>query len=214
MAEQFLSCDNMKVHPVKDSKKEPPPMIVLSTAALATDDSKFRCRRAKPPMPKLCCFIPVKAASIFGVALTVLLSVAVYVYCVVYLLNMKNPDVDVSRMITFLSVALVIILLFAALFLWGLFAKRRNLMLAFTTLSCFLLFAVVGTLIATLVTSGDEFNSAVRKAEGDGHGHPTVADLVIFRVVLVVTALVLAIEVYAYIRMFVYIKAVRRSLPR
>ncbi|RCN52449.1 hypothetical protein ANCCAN_01492 [Ancylostoma caninum] len=75
-----------------------------------------------------------------------------------------------------------------------------------------LMFPVVccRTLIATIVTSGDEFNAAVSKAEGVA----TVADLVIFRVVLGVTALVLAIEVYVYIRMFLYIKAVRRWLSR
>ncbi|ETN82000.1 hypothetical protein NECAME_08260, partial [Necator americanus] len=109
-----------------------------------------------------------------------------------------------------LSVALVIILLFAILFTWGLFANRHRLLLPFTTLSCFLLFAVVGTLIATIVTSGDEFSAALSKAEGGSN----VADLVIFRVILVVTALVLAMEMYVYVRMFLHIKAVRRALSR
>ncbi|EYB93963.1 hypothetical protein Y032_0177g602 [Ancylostoma ceylanicum] len=208
MAESILSCDNMKVHPTKDSKKDPPQMIVLSTAALATDDSN-RCRRTKPPMPKMCFLIPIKAAAIFGVASLSILAIAIYVYCMIHLLK-KNSELNGPQIIAILSVALVIILLFAILFIWGLFANRHRLLLPFTTLSCFLLFAVVGTLIATIVTSGDEFNAAVSKAEGVA----TVADLVIFRVILGVTALVLAIEVYAYIRMFLYIKAVRRVLSR
>ncbi|KAK6031145.1 hypothetical protein OSTOST_02704 [Ostertagia ostertagi] len=115
-------------------------------------------------------------------------------------------------MIALLSVGLAIILLFAVLFVWGVFAVRQRLLLPFTTLSCFLLFAVVGTLIATMVTSADEFNAAVSKA--DGTSGATVADLVIFRVVLGVAALVLAIELYAYIRLFLHIRAVSRTLSR
>ncbi|KHJ94587.1 hypothetical protein OESDEN_05480 [Oesophagostomum dentatum] len=187
-------------------------MIVLSTSALATDDSKLRCRRSKPPMPNMCFMIPIKAAAIFGVASTVLLSVAIYVYCMVHMLH-TNPDPDAPQKIAILSVALVIILLFAILFVWGLFANRHRLLLAFTTLSCFLLFAVVGALIATLVTTVDELNSALSKADV-GNSKQNLADLVIFRVVLGVTALVLALELYAYIRMFLYIKAVRRVMSR
>ncbi|KAK6750241.1 hypothetical protein RB195_002312 [Necator americanus] len=208
MAESILCCDNMKVHPTKDTKKEPPQMIVLSTAALSTDDSS-RCRRIKPPMPKMCLVIPIKAAAVFGAASTSLLSIAIYVYCLIHLIT-ATSELNKQPVIVILSVALVIILLFAILFTWGLFANRHRLLLPFTTLSCFLLFAVVGTLIATIVTSGDEFSAALSKAEGGSN----VADLVIFRVILVVTALVLAMEMYVYVRMFLHIKAVRRALSR
>ncbi|WKY04914.1 hypothetical protein Q1695_005712 [Nippostrongylus brasiliensis] len=208
MADSFLSCDNMKIHPAKESKKEPQPMIVLSTEALATDDS-YRFRRLKPPMPKLCCVLPVNAVAIFGVASTSILSVAIYVYCLIHLLQSEYGG---PKVIAVLTVALVIVLLFAGLFVWGMFATRDRLLLPFTTFSCFLLFAVVGTLIATIVTSPDEFSAAMSKA--DNVAGASVADLVIFRVVLGVATLVLAIELYAYIRLFLHVRAVKRSLRR
>ncbi|VDL70406.1 unnamed protein product [Nippostrongylus brasiliensis] len=131
MADSFLSCDNMKIHPAKESKKEPQPMIVLSTEALATDDS-YRFRRLKPPMPKLCCVLPVNAVAIFGVASTSILSVAIYVYCLIHLLQSEYGGPK-----------------------------------------------VIGTLIATIVTSPDEFSAAMSKA--DNVAGASVADLVIFR---------------------------------
>lgn len=209
-AETFLACDNIKVHPTKDSRKEPQPMIVLSTAALATDDS-YRCRRTKPPMPKMCCVLPINAVGIFGVASTSILSIAIYIYRLVHLLQ-KEGELAANKIIALLSVSLAIILMFAGLFIWGLFAIRQRLLLPFTTLFCFLLFAVVGSLIATLVMSADEFTAALSKAEG-GSG-ASVADLVIFRVVLGVAALVFGIELYAYIRLFLHLRALKRYLAR
>ncbi|KAK5982648.1 hypothetical protein GCK32_010653 [Trichostrongylus colubriformis] len=169
MAETFLSCDTMKIHPARETKKEPQPMIVLSTAALATDDS-VRFRRIIPTMPKMCCILPINAAAIFGIASTSLLATALYIYCMVHLTSSSSKLEQHGGT------------------------------------------KMIGTLIATMVTSADEFNAAVAKA--DGSTGATVADLVIFRVVLGVAALVLAIELYAYIRLFLHIRAMRETLSR
>ncbi|KAJ1347617.1 hypothetical protein KIN20_002716 [Parelaphostrongylus tenuis] len=211
MADSFLVCDNMKIHPTKDTKKEPQQMIVLSTDALATDNSS-RLRHIKPPMPKMCCIMPVNVVAIFGVASTSMLSSIIYVICLVHLLKTTH-ELNTSKIIALLSVAEAIILLFTAFFVWGLFAGRQRFLLPFTTLSCFLLFPVVGTLIATIVMSGDEFKTALAKSNGDNNGS-SVADLVIFRVALGVISLVLAIEVYAYIRLYLYLKSPRRIPSR
>ncbi|XGW32178.1 hypothetical protein V3C99_010391, partial [Haemonchus contortus] len=212
MAETFLSCDTMKVHPLKESRKEPQSMIVLSTATLATDSQQFR--RVKPSVPKMCCLLPVNAAALFGIVSTSLLAAALYICCVIHLKSSTSSleGLGGTKMIALLSVALTIIVLFAVLFVWGVLAVRQRLLLPFTTLSCFLLFAVVGTLIATMVTSADEFNTAISKT--DGNSGATVADLVIFRVVLGVAALILAIELYAYIRLFLHVRDVRQALSR
>ncbi|VDO33759.1 unnamed protein product [Haemonchus placei] len=180
MAETFLSCDTMKVHPLKESRKEPQSMIVLSTATLATDSQQFR--RVKPSVPKMCCLLPVNAAALFGIVSTSLLAAALYICCVIHLKSSTSSleGLGGTKMIALLSVALTIIVLFAVLFVWGVLAVRQRLLLPFTTLSCFLLFAVVGTLIATMVTSADEFNTAISKT--DGNSGATVADLVIFRI--------------------------------
>uniref|UniRef100_A0A0K0D2C7 MARVEL domain-containing protein n=1 Tax=Angiostrongylus cantonensis TaxID=6313 RepID=A0A0K0D2C7_ANGCA len=152
-------------------------MIVLSTAALATDNSP-RLRHVRPPMPKMCCIVPVNIVAIFGVASTSMLSSIIYVLCLVHLLKTSH-ELNGPKIIALLSVAEAIILLFTALFVWGFFAGRQRFLLPFTTLSCFLLFAVVGTLIATIVMSGDEFKTALAKSDGDDGS--SLADLVIFR---------------------------------
>ncbi|VDM57594.1 unnamed protein product [Angiostrongylus costaricensis] len=71
---------------------------------------------------------------------------------------------------------------------------------------------IIGTLIATIVMSGDEFKTALAKSDGDNGS--SIADLVIFRVALGVVSLVLAIEMYVYIRLYLHLKAVRQIPSR
>ncbi|CAI4227123.1 unnamed protein product [Auanema sp. JU1783] len=184
-----------------------PSMISIAAISsnLSTDDSSL-IRRKLPDSPRICCFIPINAASIFGVTASCILTLSVYIYAMIQITKTDDPT-SRARQIGIISIAETLILLFAALFIWGIFGHRHRLIVPFASISTFFLFALAGVCIFSIVTTANEWDDEVKKVSSDSSA---ITDILLFRLVLAFVAIFQAILVFCYIRSYLYIRHLRR----
>ncbi|CAJ0569221.1 unnamed protein product, partial [Mesorhabditis spiculigera] len=214
----FLSCDGNFIHlpddrKFKNEKKKDFTSTKISclSSQLATDT---------PPRPpklreaRICC-ITARTASIIGSCLTMVAILGFCGYLTFRLINdsSKQNPLSTGKLIGVIVPPCLLLFCFAC-FQWGLFTRKHLALLPFILATLLLLVALIGALIATILTLPSEVNDINQKtsvASVDRSG-AKMGEAIAIRASVCVIVAIQVLFLYAYLRAFFFLRAFNQTL--